>query len=328
MSYEVLRRRPASATVTLSKQKGQDKRIRTLEEQYIVIFDPDTIEANVPDPASVSLLSGVPQVGGWSYYDAIAGVFYPKFTCRSVSIERREDNAFIYDITASYADESADDSGQTPPASDPEGYNPTVSYTLEEMEVSSWVDNQNDPIMLPTGNLYEGINPTKKVPIVVYQIEQIENSFDKDDLTDRCYTVNSSTWEGFPPDTAMITDIKYAKAQVPVGGGVPIYVNAYKVNYTIKCLTAEIKSRADDETIETLRVKHGLQMARTDIYYLKTADDISTKTIWEPDQKSGWPSSLYLKEDGTGHRKSLQVGVPPIDQYVTQPRKSFSFLRV
>lgn len=328
MAYEVCRRRPASATVTLSKQNGQDKRIRTLEEEYLVIFDSETIEANIPDPASVAQLSGVPQVGGWSYYDAIAGVFYPNFTCRSVNIERSEDNAFIYEITASYSDESDEEGGQEPPASDPEGYTPTVSYTLEEQEVGTWVDNQNKPIILPTGNLYEGVSPTKKVPIVIFQIEQIENSFDQDKMAERCYVVNSSTWKGFPPDTAMITNIQYSKAQVPVGPAVPIYVNAYKVIYTVKCLTAEIKKLLDNETIETERAKHGYQLARSDIYYLKQPNDTSTKTIWEPDQKSGWPSSIYLKEDGTGHRKSKQTGVPPIDQYCTQPRKSFTFLRV
>lgn len=328
MQYSVCRRRPASATVTLSRQNGQDKKIRTLEEEYLVTFDPDTIEANVPDPAAVSQLGGVPQVGGWSYYDALAGVFYPNFTCRSVNIQRSEDNAFIYEVTASYSDESDEEGGQSPPASDPEGYIPTVSYTLEEMEVGTWVDNQNEPIILPTGNLYEGVSPTKKVPVVIYQIEQIENSFDQDKMAERCYVVNSSTWKGFPPDTAMITNIQYAKAQVPVGAGVPIYVNAYKVVYTVKCLTAEIKSLKNDASIETVRAKHGYQLARSDIYFLQQPNDLSTKTIWEPDQKAGWPSSLYLLDNGLPHRKANQTGVPPIDQFCTQPRKSFSFLRV
>ena len=352
ISYEVKRLRGSSADSNLSIQNGERRVVRTLEEQYIIIFDPASINQETPDPASVGLLSGVPQVGGWSYYDAIQQKYYPNFTCRSVSIEREEQNPFIFRATASYSDESNSDSQDI--QSDSESYTPSINWSLESKNVTEFFDVDGNMIRLPTGNLYEGISPVKEVPVFVATIEQIEASLSLPILQQRYKTVNDATWLGFPKHTAMIDNISYDNALVPVsdGNGGVNFQNAYRVTYTVKCMNHTIKSLKDDETLEDLQDKWGYSLARVDdwhvVWFDASDNEISGATAGaaSPNNPAGAakkkkrpimvsdnsarPSVVYLKENGAPHKEELTMSsVPPIDQFVVQEESNFSsFLRV
>lgn len=335
ISYEVKRLRGGSADSQLSIQNGERKVVRTLEEQYLIIFDSDTVDQIVPDPASVGLLSGVPQVGGWSYYDAIQGKFYPNFTCRSVSIERDEANPFIYRANVTYSDESGDQ-GQGV-QSNPVSYAPTITWSLENKSVTTYDGYKNggssrDELILPTGNLYEGLTPVRDVPVFVAKVDQIESTLSLAALKARYKMVNDATWQGFAKHTCIIDSITYEDAQIPVntGGGVT-YQNAYKVKYTIKCMDHNIKSLDDGGTVNSVGDTWGYSLARVDDWclYDKNDDGELTPQVIVANENSQLPSSWYLKSDGTPHPPSKQFGVPPIDQYVVQEEVSFgSFLRV
>lgn len=331
ISYEVKRLRSSSGDAQLSIQNGQKRVVRTLEEEWLVIIDPASVDAETPDPVVVSKFSGVPQPGGWSYFDAVNNIYYPNFTCSSTSCERDPQNAFLYRVTASYTDESNDDSGQAA-QSDPESYAPTINWSLESKGVTCYTnfDGSKD-IKLPTGNFYDGLSPVREVPVFVATIEQIENSLSLPILEARYKKVNSSEWLGFNVHSCIIDNISYENAQIPVdnGSGGINYQNAYKVTYTVKGMNHTIPSLKDDGTIENLQSKWGYDLIRIDDFYMANPTGTIEKYPISGDKRSGYLSSWYLKTNGGLHDYDKQVGTPPIDQYVVQPELDFnSFLRV
>lgn len=343
ISYEVKRLRGASADSQLSVQNGEKRVIRTLDEQYIIIFDQSTVEANIPDPASVGLLSGVPQAGGWSYYDAIQQKYYPNFTCRSVSIERDETNPFIYRAVASYSDES--DGSSQDVQNDPEDYTPTINWSLESKGVTCYKDNTGKFIKLPTDNFYDGLSPVKEVPVFVATIEQIENSLSLPVLEERYKKLNSETWLGFAPETAKVDNISYERALVPsydVNGDI-VFNNAYRVKYVIKCMNHTIRNLNDTASTQNDpngnpqqysgtefddQAKWGYQLVRVDDWFISANDGVKRPVVLN--ENSVIPSSWYLKEDGVPHSYEANRDLtPPIDQYVVQDTIDFNgFLRV
>lgn len=338
ISYEVKRLRAGSGDSQLSEQNGERKVVRTLEEQYIVIIDEDSTDANVPDPVSVGKFDGVPQVGGWSYYDAVNNIYYPNFTCQSVSVERDEQNAFIYNVTASYADESNDQSGQSV-QSDPENYNPTINWSLESKGVTRYnarrrrigEDVGNQEIKLPTRNFYDGLAPVEHVPVYIATVEQIENSLDLTALGERYKKINDTSWYGFGKYQAIVDNISYENAKIPVLiGSEVVYQNAYKVKYTIKCMDHTITSIDDDGSEATLDAAWGYDLIRVDDWVMELNDD--GDLVPQPimlNENSTRPATAYLKTDGTAHAETTQNNKPPpIDQFITQGTSDFSFLRV
>ena len=337
ISYEVKRLRGASSDSQLSVQNGEKRVVRSLDEQYLVIFDSSTVEANIPDPASVGLLSGVPQAGGWSYYDAIQGKYYPNFTCRSVSIERDESNAFIYRVTASYSDES--DGGSQDVQTNAESYTPTINWSLESMGVTCYKDASGDFIKLPTDNFYDGLSPVKEVPIFVATIEQIENSIDLPTLEQRYKKLNDSAWLGFGAGTCKIDNISYERALVPVDDGLGniSFNNAYRVKYIVKCMNHTIRNLNDTQSTVDGQpysgteyddpAQWGYQLVRVDDWFISRHDGEKKPVVLN--ENSVLPSSWYLKENGEPHSFETNRDLtPPIDQYVVQDSIDFSFLRV
>lgn len=330
IAYSVTKLRTDSASSNMSEgQNGQQKRVRSLTEEYLVSFDNTTVDANQLDPAAVLLLNNVPQVGGWSYYDAIHQKFYPNFTCRETSCERDGSNAHLFRVTAGYSDESNEENGQDVPAT-PEGYTPTTAWQLQSFDETCYTDNQNKGIMLPTKELYDGLSPVRKTPKLIAKIEQIESSFDEDTLVERGFKVNSNTWNGFGAGQCLITGIEYTKAKVPVSGtsGL-IFTTAYKVNYTIECFdnSSDYRSLEDDGSYSTNnQVKHGYMLVRAGTKYYQNAGDVRP-VLFRPNKNQAVPASVFLKEDGTKHPSNKQYGTPPIDMFVVQPEISFSFLR-
>lgn len=338
ISYEVKRLRSGSGDATLSDQNGERKVIRTLEEQYIVIIDEDSTDANVPDPVSVGRFDGVPQVGGWSYYDAVNNIYYPNFTCQSVNVERDEQNAFIYNITASYADESNDQAGQSA-QSDPENYNPTISWAVESKGITRYnarrrrigEDVGDQEIKLPTRNFYDGLAPVENVPVYVATVEQIESTFGITELGERYKKINDGTWYGFGKYQAIVDNITYEVAKIPtLVGSEIVYQSAYKVKYTIKCLDHEIKSIDDDGQEAPLDAAWGYDLIRVDDWVMEPNDD--GDLIPQPimlNENSIRPATAYLKTDGTAHSETTQdYKPPPIDQFITQEAVAFDFLRI
>jgi hypothetical protein len=331
IAYEVKKMRSSNADVQLSVQNGNKKVVRTMEEEWTVLLDYRTIDADVPDPVVVTKFAGVPKVGGWSYFDQVNNIFYPNFTCRSVSCERDTQNAFLYRLSVSYSDESDDDSGQGAQP-DPENYNPTINWSLESKGVTCYTDNTgNKNIKLPTGNFYDGLSPVREVPIFIATIEQIDNFLSLPLLEARYKKVNSTTWNGFQPESCIIDNISYELAEIPVdvGGGNIAYNNAYKVKYTIKCMNHTIPSLTDEGTIEELQAKWGYDLIRMDDFYLSNKSGTLKRYPISGDEKSGYLASWYLKENGGLHEYDKQTGTPPIDQFVVQPKIDFnSFIRV
>lgn len=330
ISYTVTKMRTDNASSSMSEgQNGQQKRVRSLTEEYLVAFDSSSVEATQLDPAAVLLLNNVPQVGGWSYYDAIQQKFYPNFTCRETSCERDASNAHLFHITAGYSDESNEESGQDVPA-EPEGYASTTSWELQSFDETCYTDNADKAIMLPTKELYDGLSPVRKTPKLIAKVEQIESTFDEDKLVSRGFKVNSNTWKGFGAEQCMITGIEYTKAQVPVnGGGGLVFTTAYKVNYTIECFDNSSDYRSLDDTgsySTNNQLRHGYMLVRAGTKYYENAGD-ARPVLFRPNKNQAVPASIFLKTDGTKHPSAKQYGTPPIDTFVVQPKISFSFLR-
>ena len=99
------------------------------------------------------------------------------------------------------------------------------------------------------GNLLELKNEinqpiTRKKPLLQLTITQFEDTFTDQNLLDRCYKVNLTTYRGFVTKAAMITNINAVAQSVQMAAGPAV---KYRVTYTILVDDYTVVSDEDDQ---------------------------------------------------------------------------------
>lgn len=325
--YTICKTRTGRASFSKANNKALEKIKKTWSVEYQVevtgVSDPSEV-----DEVMVGNAPGIPSLASTIYVDPETGNIFPYFTAKNKTVERDSDNALFFKVTVEYNDETGEETNQTPPA-DAESIAPSLTWSVSERLETAWVDSQGNPILLPTGTLF--VQPVvRKIPVLTATITQFENVFDDDDLYDRLYHCNSATWtpgvRSWGPHKAMITDIQYESAVVPIVGDVTM--NSNKVTYKIECMDYDIENllNAGGGT-ETLSIGHESVRIRSDSRYLQGGDPTKVKVALAG-QHMGL-TSIYLKEDGSPHAAADQFGVPPHSVYEVQPEINYAgFLRV
>ena len=332
LSLQVCQLRAGNASYTKEGTGALEKVVKTLQTTW------EVIASGISDPSGVNELiagsaSGLPSVNNSVYVDPISGQIYPYFFCTNKTIRRDTTNAYRFEVTCSYKDESGDETPQDPPA-DPENLCPVVSFSSGETAQTAWSGNverngaasAGAAAFLPTGDSYNSAI-LEKVGEMIVTHSQYENAFDEDDFRDRIMSVNSTTYRGYSAGGAMITGISWGAVNIPVSGGG--YYTSIKVQYTIRCVEKTYNDLDDAGAPQTRTAGHHILMVRAGDTFLQIPNDLGSRVA----NSSKFPDSIgpcLLKSDGTRHDNANQGGnaaAAPIDQWMVQDSISFAFLR-
>jgi len=324
-SYNVCQSRSGSASFSKESNDALEKIKKTMSVEYLVevtgISDPSEV-----DPIMVGNAPGIPSLANSIYVDPENGNIFPYFSAKSKTVERMDENGFWFTVTVEYDDETGEEQNQTPP-NDPEDIPATLTWTSSEKVQTAWSTTDGNKCLLPTRTYYS-VPTTRKVPVLTATLTQFENTFNDSLMYGRLYHCNSDSWtpgtKNWGAYQAMITDIKYESARVPVVGGITIPSN--KVTYTIECVKYTVKNLKEDGNPEDKTVGHEQVRIRADSRFLDGGGNGNVKVALAG--KHMGLSSIYLKADGTPFPLDKQGGIPPHDFLKTQPVTGFNvFLR-
>ena len=330
LTFDVCRTRASgtdSAQLQLQNSDGGQFVTRSQTEHYRVtasgISSPDEVE-----PIDAASATGVP-VPGQSVKVNSYGQVYPFMLCRNVSATRLADNAYVFDVEASYEEEYESDAEN--PNQDPEDITPNIITSINEVRETAWVDSSQPngkPIVLPNGLLYS--NPViRRTGGLQYQWTQYENTFTNAIMKERFLTVNSTAKTigsvTHEPRTLMVTKIKWDPEvqwnQTP--GSSPTIVVTNRITYTIA--ERDTVTKTIDDAGQFINLRPGWDELR--IRTSSLANQLPN--VPKSRQQVAGPvfnayGSAYLKADGTVHRK--QSGIPPQDKFEVQKGIPFTFL--
>jgi len=315
-------------TGSASFSKESNKALEKIKKTHTIEFLVEAVGASDPsgvDEIMVGNAPGIPSLATSVYQDPETGNIFPYFSAKSKEVTRLDGNGFWFKVVVKYDDETGEEQNQTPP-NDPEDIPSTSTWSTGERTETAWDTTDGEPCLLPTRTLYS-VPTVRRVPVLIGTFTQFENTFDDSDLYDRLYKCNSQPWTPdaitWAPHEALITDIKYESAVVPIAGG--ITMNSNKVTYTIECVSYSIKDLDDDEQIYVIKVGHEAVRIRADTRYLDGGDPKKVKLALAGNHMG--LTSVYLKKNGEPFPAANQGGIPPHDILKLQSEKSFSFLR-
>ena len=263
--------------------------------------------------------SGIPIVNRSVYYRD--GKIIPFVICRGKTAKPMKDARARWIVTASYRSEDAnqDESSndpQTPPAALTD-ITPSEEPFLGMIERPLWVDKDDTPIKLPSGQAYP--EPVlERVPTLGIRITQYEASITYQQMLDRKNKVNSATYRTKDPGMWEITEVDATEVDVELASGT---TSAALVTYEVMLSPRQYY---DTNVSSFVDVGWRVPMARVD----NVVYDGTSK--FDPFMLDGSkvPSLAYVKDDGTILGDGI-TGPPEYDIYKTQDEIDFtSFLQV
>jgi len=311
-------------------QDGESFERRGASRSYIAVAEGYSSPTDV-GPADIKASAGIP-VPGVSIYVSESGRVYPYCLCRNVSVTRRPDQSFVFDVDVEYEEpDSGGEDTDTPPA-DPESLSPVISTALTTHQVTLWNDQvNNSKYLLPNGMLYS-MPLTGAVSGLKFEVTQYENSFDAQNLVGRSHVVNdqAKTINGiqYAAGSLMVTDVKWDKnvKWFPDPSDENVFVLTNRVKYTVEWKEYTVESLNDLGNVVSLTCHWGSVAINSSSHFLTAAGNIGTRRLISNDlfQQYG---SAYIKSDGTMHPVNVQGGVPPQQFFNSQKNSSFNFLR-
>lgn len=175
--------------------------------------------------------SGIPIVNRSVFYRN--GQIIPFVICRGKDAKPMKDNRARWIVTATYRSEDAnqDESSnqpQDPPAALTD-ITPSEEPSLGQFEKVLYVDKNGTDIRLPSGNMYT--QPVvEMVPTLQIRITQYESSITYEQMLERKYKVNSSTYRTKGAGQWLISEVEATEVDVVLSGGT---VSAALVTYTL-----------------------------------------------------------------------------------------------
>lgn len=333
MAIEICRSRAGSDSFggRWNDQDGESFEQRSATREFIAIAtgyaDPSAV-----GPADIKAAAGVP-IPGVSIYVSEEGLLYPYCLCESVTVRRRTENAFVFDITANYEEPERGGGETSTPPEDPETLAPTVTTQLTEHQITRWDDPVNTtPYNLPNGLLYS--SPlVGSVSGLKFEVTQYENSFNAQTMIGRAHVVNNAAKSidgvSYNTNSLLITDIKWDKNVKwfldPTDESGP-FVLTNRVKYTVEWKEYALDSIDDAGVGTTITCHWGAAAIEASSHHLTNPGDIGSRTLIS-DKLFQQYGSAYLKSDGTIHDNAQQGGIPPQKFYNSNPDGDFSFLR-
>jgi len=326
LTFDVCQLRPGSASFRKETTTALEKVVKTFQTTW------EVIASGISDPSGVDEIlagnaTGLPSVNNSVYSDPVSGQLYPYFFCTNKSVRRDPSNAYRFEVTCDYKDDSGDENPQDE-QTDAENYCPVVSFSSAEQTQTAWSGSTNGStraITLPTGDFYDQA-VLEKAGVLTVTHTQYENVFSEADFRVRIMHVNSAVYRGYDPGHALITGISWSKVRVPIAPNTTMLSN--KVTYSIACVNKTYQYMDNGGLVQTDDWGwHQLRIRSGDRFLLNGGDMDSIVS-----NSSKFPDSIgpcFLKEDGTRHvKQGKEAPAAPIDKWQVQPNTNFgTFLR-
>ena len=234
-------------SVSGSVSEGRQQISSSATKQFIVI-------TSASDPSDVSevevgCLGSLPVVNRSTWVSADGASYLPFAVCRSKDVQRRSDNGFVFDVSCTY--ETGETEGEQCASAPPVNLTditPTVTANIGSYERTLYSDKSNPSVQCWQ---YEGTKTPfaqpvlETIPTLQLVIEQFEASITFDQMLERSFKVNSTTYRSKDAGLWRIGAVKAVEQDIQLAGGP---TTAVKVTYPISLSERFFYPPGDDST--------------------------------------------------------------------------------
>lgn len=209
---------------------GRSRTNHTATRSFVVITSALGFED--VNEVEVGCLPALPVVNRSTWVSPDGSSYMPYAVCRSKSVQRRSDNGLIFDVTCEYetGDVDAEQCVSAPP-DDLDDIAPQVTANIGSYDRSMYTDKDGEQCWQYEGTKTPFGSPVmEKIPTLQLVVEQFEASITYEQMLERSFRVNSSTYRSKDAGLWMIGAIKAVEQEVQLSGGP---TTAVKVTYPI-----------------------------------------------------------------------------------------------
>lgn len=233
MPFTVKELRSTSMSISGSEDEktGKQSVSQSITTTYRVIATGYASPDMVTD-AQVACAAGLPSVNVTTWYSSIAGVGLPQAVCRSKSVTRLSENAFVFDVDCEFStpELEGEDCVGAPPLSLTD-ITPSVQSQIGSYERVLYADKDGEACWRLPGTLTPFSAPvTETIPTLSLKITQYESSLSFDDQLARSFKTNSDTYRSKAAGLWLIGAVSATETEVQLQSGP---VTAVKVTYPI-----------------------------------------------------------------------------------------------
>jgi len=233
MPFTVKELRSTSMSISGSEDEKTGKRsvTQSITTTYRVIAT-GYASADMVTDAQVACASGLPSVNVTTWYSSVAGVGLPQAVCRSKTVTRHTDNAFVFDVDCEFStpELEGEDCVGVPPVSVTD-ITPSVQSQIGSYERVLYADKDGEACWRLPGTLTPFQAPVvETIPTFSLKITQYESSLTFDDQLARSFKLNSGTYRGKAAGLWMIGAVAASEVEVELQSGP---TTAVKVTYPI-----------------------------------------------------------------------------------------------
>ncbi len=258
------------------------------------VFTSALTPADVTD-VQIGCLSFLPVVNRSTWYSPGTGSSMPFAICRSKSVQRRSDNAFVFDVTCEY--DTGEVEGEQCAATPPDNLTditPTIKASIGSYDRSIYTD-KTDPTPKQCWQ-YEGTdtpfaNPVmEKIPTLQLVIEQFEASITFEEMMERSFKTNDATYRSKDAGLWMIGAVQATEQTVQLQAG---ETSCVKVTYPLLLSERYFYPPGVDATDVANKVIYGHDtvVPLVDTVYLDGGDVV-------PNEKNGAIVAGYITTTG------------------------------
>ena len=259
------------------------------------VFTSALTPAHVSD-VDVGCIAELPVVNRSTWYSPVTGTSMPFAICRSKSVTRRTDNAFVFDVVCEYSTGSVESEqcAAAPPVNLTD-ITPTVTATIGSYDRTIYTDKTAAGAKQCWS--YEGTdtpfaNPVmEKIPTLQLVIEQFEASITYEQMMERSFKVNDATYRSKDAGLWMIGTVQAVEQTVQLQAG---ETTAVKVTYPLMLSERYFYPPGVDSTVPANKVIYGHDtvVPLVDTVYLDAGKVV-------PNEKGGSVVAGYINTDGT-----------------------------
>ena len=229
---------PASYSVTTGRNQkmtfsgeGDQVKITWHQDYYVEVSG---VAASSVSPYDVLTATGIPVVNRSVYYDG--SKIIPFVVCRSKTAQQNPKRLSRWTVNTQWGTDSnknqreSDNAPIDPPAALTD-ITPRVQPTLGETEKVLYKDKDNKQCYRTPAKSIWTEPVVERIPTLELKITQYESSITYEQMLERKFKVNKSTYRGQPRYDWLITQVEAVETQVQLSGGA---TTCAQVTYTLE----------------------------------------------------------------------------------------------
>lgn len=294
----------SSFSVSGSVADGRSKVSQSMTRTFLVLTSAgDFHDVN---EVQVGCLSSLPVVNRSTWVSPDGLMFMPFAVCRSKSVSRNSSNPFLFEVSCEY--ETGDSDGEQCAAVPPTTIDeiaPQVTANVGSYDRVLYTDKAGKQCWQFEGTGTPFSNPVmEKIPTLQLVIEQFEASITYEQMLERSFKTNSSTYRNKGKGLWLIGAVKAVEQTVQLAGG---EANVVKVTYPVSLSERFFypPGKAVAEGNKTI-YGHETVVPLVDTSYFENGEVLPRFS-----ENGGKVISGYINEDGTKREPANDVDKRP-----------------